>query len=92
MWLRQPSHAAAKRSDAGLSRAKCADDERGGTRDRQAAGEGMRADFVGAQIDIPAEGHQHGVHIRRQRTDDAGHDTGPQGRSLPAERRRERLP
>ena len=51
----------------------------------------MSADFVGAKIQVPPEGHDHGVHIRRERTEDAGNDPGPEGRRLPAERRRERL-
>ena len=67
------------------------DHERYGTRDRQGAGEGMRADFVGAKIHVPAEGHDESVHIRRECAEDAGDDPGPEGRRLPAERRRERL-
>ena len=40
----------------------------------------MRADFVGPQIDIPAERHQHGVNVRSERAEDAGDDAGPNGR------------
>ena len=51
----------------------------------------MRADLVGPKVHVPPSRRQQGVHIRRERAQDAGNEAGPKWRRLPPERRHERL-